>query len=609
MRYNDRVSSQTPLVKRVIFCTGILAFVNGICILWFFDEYSSFRIMLTLWFAVGLGVWLFVQSRVPSSGTPVKSKISIPYFEKRILTLLGLMVVVISSLMMSAYTSSLEMSPPSSLSLSESPPLIHDEYSYLLQAKMILGGRWTYPSHAKFPQLFNSMHVINNGSVASRYFPGTGLWLAPFVWVGYPIIGMWVSSAIVAALAFLVSRLLTNGSGGFIAGMFTALSPGMSIFSNLLLSSTPTAMGLAIGLYGTLCWIQKRKFHWLFISGGGFAFAGLCRPLTATSWLVVIIPCLIFDFVQKNQRSRQQPTKIILMVCSFGIPMVVAGIIQLSQNYAVTGSYGGLPYVAYQEHYTPNHRYGFDNVVRGNQIIAPNRLNAYDSWAENLTLPLALRNAKVRLISSLYYTGAFLPLVLAGTFAVGFLLTGLRSICLLLGLIFITHAAYFPYWFSGVFGWHYVFESLFLWLILLDVIVIYTCRFASLSRTTWLPAWWCFFLVNSFFLCSFNSDKTCPTNKALGILYFSAHRYEQFHLLINSSLVHLPAIVLVKTTPSDLHQEYIVNDPDLKGDILFIRDAKQAVSISDIQKQWPERWVYIADLRTWKMKEVTEPSK
>ena len=61
------------------------------------------------------------------------------------------------------------------------PPAYHDEYSYLFQAETFLAGRLSFPSFEPMPELFDQMHVLNEGRFASRYFPGAGLWMAPFL--------------------------------------------------------------------------------------------------------------------------------------------------------------------------------------------------------------------------------------------------------------------------------------------------------------------------------------------------------------------------------------------------------------------------------------------
>src|SRR5207237_6153132 len=85
------------------------------------------------------------------------------------------------------------------------PPAYHDEYSYLFQAETFLAGRVSFPSH-EAARLFDQMHVVNEGRFASRYFPGTGLWMAPFVALGHPYWGPWLAGALCAVLMFWFGR-------------------------------------------------------------------------------------------------------------------------------------------------------------------------------------------------------------------------------------------------------------------------------------------------------------------------------------------------------------------------------------------------------------------
>ena len=82
------------------------------------------------------------------------------------------------------------------------PPAIHDEFSYLFQAKTFLAGKISYPSSPRMPELFDQMHVLNEGRFASRYFPGVGLWLAPFVAIGHPHWGEFLAGALTAFFIF-----------------------------------------------------------------------------------------------------------------------------------------------------------------------------------------------------------------------------------------------------------------------------------------------------------------------------------------------------------------------------------------------------------------------
>ncbi|MCH7987601.1 MAG: hypothetical protein IID46_00465 [Planctomycetes bacterium] len=122
------------------------------------------------------------------------------------------------------------------------PPAYHDEYSYLLQAKTFLTGRFSVPSHPTAPRLFDQMHVVNEGRFASRYFPGTGLWMMPFVAAGNPYWGHWLAGVLASMFVFWSGCELGSRGVGLIAGFLTALSPGLALFSNLLLAHHPTCL-------------------------------------------------------------------------------------------------------------------------------------------------------------------------------------------------------------------------------------------------------------------------------------------------------------------------------------------------------------------------------
>ena len=123
------------------------------------------------------------------------------------------------------------------------PPAYHDEYSYLFQAKTYLAGRLANPVHETAPELFDQMHVLNEDHFVSRYFPGAGAWMAPFVKLGHPYWGHWLANAITAFFVFWAGRELGGNGVGLLAGLLTALSPGMALFSNLLLAHLPTLVG------------------------------------------------------------------------------------------------------------------------------------------------------------------------------------------------------------------------------------------------------------------------------------------------------------------------------------------------------------------------------
>lgn len=364
------------------------------------------------------------------------------------------------------------------------PPAYHDEYSYLFQAQALLAGQWSFPSPPVQPELFDQMHVLNEGRMASRYLPGNGLWLAPFVALGHPVGGIWLAGVLSTIFVFWIGRELGGEGTGFLAGLLCGVSPGIAVFGNLLLAHQATLLGLSLFLWGMVRLQARRQPLDALWAGLGLAFAMLCRPATAAGvgfpfgvWAILF---LLFPRLMTGEAATIRRRTGVLL--GLGLPLLIGFGVIFSYNQAITGSGWKSTYQVYTDIYTPRHVYGFNNVVRGEQHLGPKVIDSYDRWTENLTPELATQNAFVRILASWQWTLDILPLAMT---TAACLVVPLGRWKWILAAIVSLHAIHVPYWYAGILGWHYVYESCTLWLLLLAGL---TSRFAADWRTRHYPA-------------------------------------------------------------------------------------------------------------------------
>ena len=491
------------------------------------------------------------------------------------------------------------------------PPAYHDEYSYLFQAETYLQGRWWLPSAPRHREWFDQVHVLNEGHFASRYFPGVGLWLAPFVAWGNPWLGYHLAQALTATLVFWSGRELSTNGTGLLAAVLFALSPGLLLFSNLLLAHHPALMGLLLFLWLFLRWLRRGGSRALFFSGCGLSYAMLCRPMTAAGFALPFGVLFAWWWLSGRLRLRWEETphgqqtwrQRSLFALALSIPLLLGFFVLGLSNRAITGSWLTTPYQLYQEIYTPRHRYGFNNVVIGSRHVGPKVLDHYDRWAQNLTPQLAVQNVWTRVESSLRWTMGIVPLLLGGLVCLLTPRLGDRRWKLIWLSILSLHVVHLPYWFAGIMGWHYVFETAPLWILL----------FAEATRrllTTWRAqgyrglCWWWGVMLGV--MLAVNLVTVSPVwpgriERGMAELAFSRGRYHAFREQIETLRHGHKAIVFVLPDPADRHMDYVTNSPTLDGPVLVARLTDRG-QLPQAAAEFPDRVVLVFDAAQWQFR-------
>ena len=486
------------------------------------------------------------------------------------------------------------------------PPAYHDEFSYLLQARTFLAGRLSWPAMTVGGDAFHQIHVLNRPVTASRYFPWTGAWMAPFLAVGIPVLGHWFAGAIAAAIFHRVLQRLVPANAAFIGGLLLAASPGLAVFSNLLLAHHPTLLALAVFLYAFQKLQTTGRRGWAWLAGTALTCGMLGRPMTAAGFAAPFGLWLLIDWLRTSlhcdPRDRRSCLRQILFTAAgFAIPLAAGFLVLALFNLRITGHWNQSPYQLYTDTWTPRHRFGFQNAMQPPQ--AENVLARYDGWAENLTPRRALQNVQHRLLASSQWTLGLAALLALLPAACGLLLRresspGHTLLRLIAASVVCLHLVHVPYWYDGILHWHYVFETAPLLLLLATAGLdawqrgLQTPCGARLARR-WLMA----LLLSALAPAWIDSDVFWgPSRVSLAVSEqaWSRGRMEAFQRTAKVVSGGRPCLILVDERNGDQQLSYIVNPPDYSGPVLVARLPESSAALAELQQHFRDRsaWTF-----------------
>ena len=494
------------------------------------------------------------------------------------------------------------------------PHAYHDEFSYLLQAHTFLAGRVAWPAMTVGGDAFHQIHVLNRPVTASRYFPWTGIWIAPFLAVGMPIAGHWLASTLAVAIFHVLLKRITSPGAAFAGGLLLALCPGMAVFSNLLLAHQPTLLALAVFLLCFHNFQLTRRPLWTWLAGIALTCAMLGRPMTAAGFAA---PCGIAFAADLFRHQSLTERKLALQsVAGFAIPLATGFLLLALLNSQITGHWNKSAYQLYTDTWTPRHRFGFNNALLPPQ--PGNVLATYDAWAENLTPRLALRNLHNRLLASSQWTLgiaallAILPAACSSLFRPprtqhpsGNQLLRLTA-CSVLSL----HLVHIPYWYDGILHWHYVFETapLLLLLTAAGLQQWFTALHPWLGRRA--ARNWIIALVASALLPSWlDTDAFWGSSRvslAVSEQAFSRVRLEAFERIKQSLSRKQPCLILVDEQNTDQQLSYIINPPNFEAPApaLVARLPDTDSALSEIHNRFPKHLLWKFNPQTFSLQQL-----
>jgi hypothetical protein len=408
--------------------------------------------------------------------------------------------------------------------------------------------------------------------------------------------------------------MLFSSRWSLIGGLLIAISPGLAVFSNLLLAHHPTLFALSVFLWSFLKLMESNSRAAAIVSGIALAAAMLGRPMTAAGFALPFGVWLLVQWLRTLLRPSQEvdePGVCLRSLLLVGTPLVAGFVILAIMNHKITGQWNRSAYQLYTDTWTPRHRFGFHNVEIGSQLAGPKVLESYDRWATDLTATKAAENVSNRIIASTQWTlgvGSLLFLLLA---AIPSMMPRQRCdirMTLIGCSVLSLHLVHIPYWYDGILHWHYVFETAPLLLILATSGLRNTAVVLQPLRTQWILRGWLAALGLASLIPNWVDAESLwgpsRVSLAVGEQSYSRVRFEMFRRMIHSPAVIQPSLILVDERQSDVQLSYIVNPPDLSGDSLVCRMPTSSAEISELAAAFPDRTFYRFDPQSFELQQL-----
>jgi hypothetical protein len=243
-------------------------------------------------------------------------------------------------------------------------PKVHDEFSYLIQARMLAQGRLVMPAHpcAKF---FDTFYLIVQPVYASMYFPGAAMAIAPTIWlrVSYFLAPL-VESGLCAAMLYLVITEVLDGASGILAAM---LLVSVSAFRMMSIMAMANTLSLLLGLTMTFAYLNwRRRFGigWLVLLGAASGWAAITRPADGLCFAAVLGIAMLMD-LRCAPLGAWIKTAVLLPLAASPFFLI-----QLRFNHDVTGHWLQTPFTYYTDRNYPGAAYGFHSTPATTQHVS-----------------------------------------------------------------------------------------------------------------------------------------------------------------------------------------------------------------------------------------------
>ncbi len=175
------------------------------------------------------------------------------------------------------------------------------------------------------------------------------------------------------------------------------------------------------------------------------------------------------------------------------------------------------------------------------------------------------------------------------------------------GSLLALYLAYTPYWYAGIMGWHYVFESAPLWCLLVAGVTGDVWQRSRHTTGSVLPLAW----IGMLLICPLTGFaefepvwSPSRIDAAVSEVGFARRRHADFQEKVARRVGDRRALVLVQADPADRHIDHVVNSPSLDAHVLVGRYVPGLVPMSRVLALFPDRGIFVFDARSGRMREV-----